>query len=163
MIFHLVYFRQIRIVLTMNQLRRLLRLEAKHMTVIEKDQIRSMRLQGVGYGTIARALGLAENTVHTYCRRNGLGAESKNTIPCKHCGKLIKKVPKRKPRKFCSDACRSAWWNSHPECITRKAVYEFTCACCGEGFTAYGNRKRKYCSHNCYIQHRFGEAGDLHG
>ena len=26
---------------------------------------------------------------------------------------------------------------------------------CGRLFTAYGNKKRKYCSHRCYIEHRY--------
>lgn len=41
--------------------------------------------------------------------------------------------------------------------IYRKAVYAYTCAHCGKPFTAYGNKERKYCSHNCYISDRFGE------
>lgn len=131
------------------------------MTICEKEQIRSMRIQGIGYGTIARNLSLSENSVRTYCRRNGLGADCKNGVVCKNCGKLIKVIPKQKPRKFCSDACRVAWWNAHPECVNRKAVYEFTCACCGELFYAYGNRGRKYCCHACYIEDRYG--GDDRG
>ncbi len=34
---------------------------------------------------------------------------------------------------------------------------QFTCACCGRYFTAYGNNHRKYCSHGCYIAGRFGK------
>ncbi|RXM53885.1 RNA polymerase subunit sigma-70, partial [Clostridium tetani] len=26
---------------------------------------------------------------------------------------------------------------------------------CGKEFSAYGNKNRKYCSHNCYIRDRF--------
>ena len=37
--------------------------------------------------------------------------------------KLIKIIPKQKPKKFCSDACRTVWWKLHPECINRKATY----------------------------------------
>ena len=37
-----------------------------------------------------------------------------------------------------------------------------TCCCkqCGKPFTAYGNKGRKYCCHQCYIVDRFG--GDRH-
>lgn len=106
-------------------------------------------------------LGISDNTVRSFCRRNGLGDAAKNTVACKHCGKLIKIIPKQKPRKFCSDACRTAWWNSHPDCVDRKAVYAYTCSHCGKPFTAYGNKERKYCSHGCYIADRFGEECGL--
>lgn len=106
---------------------------------------------------IAKILGISDNTVRSFCRRNGLDGKAKNTIACKQCGKLIKVVPKQKPKKFCSDSCRNAWWKEHLECITKKAVYEFTCASCGRYFTAYGNSHRKYCSHGCCIAGRFGK------
>ena len=125
------------------------------MTNQQKEQIRTMRLQGAGYIKIGKALGISDNTVRSFCRRNGLGENAKNALPCKQCGKLIKIIPKQKPKKFCSDACRNAWWNEHQECIARKAVYEYTCSCCGKPFTAYGNNHRKYCSHACYIADRF--------
>ena len=128
------------------------------MTDLQIEQIRAMRLQGVGYTKISQALGISDNTVRSFCRRNGLAGEaSMNTTCCKQCGKPIRIVPKQKPRKFCSDACRTAWWNSHPEAVDRKAVYHFTCAACGKDFTAYGNAHRKYCGHACYIAARFGK------
>ena len=127
------------------------------MTDLQKKTIRAMRLQGIGYVKIGEELGLSDNTVRSYCRRNGLCEKVKNSVVCRQCGKPVKIVPKQKPRLFCSDLCRNAWWNSHPECVNRKAVYGYTCAHCGRSFTAYGNRKRKYCSHSCYIADRFGE------
>lgn len=130
------------------------------MTDQQKEQIRTMRLSGIGYVKIGETLGISDNTVRSFCRRNGLGDTAKNTVSCKQCGNLIKVIPKRKPRTFCSDACRTAWWNSHPDCVHRKAVYEYICAHCGKQFTAYGNAGRKYCSHACYIAHRFGGNGD---
>lgn len=127
------------------------------MTGQQKEQIRTLRLQGISYVKISKSLGISDNTVRSFCRRNGLGENAKNTASCKQCGKLIKIIPKQKPKKFCSDNCRNAWWNGHQECVTRKAVYEYTCACCGKYFTAYGNAHRKYCSHACYIADRFGK------
>ena len=93
------------------------------MTNQQKEQIRTMRLQGAGYIKIGKALGISDNTVRSFCRRNGLGENAKNVVSCKQCGKLIKIIPKQKPKKFCSDSCRNAWWNGHQECVTRKAVY----------------------------------------
>jgi len=63
-----------------------------------------------------------------------------------------------KRRAFCSKEYREKWWHSHPEEIRQKAVYAFTCAGCGGQFTAYGNSKRKYCSHECYTRVRFKGA-----
>ena len=34
--------------------------------------------------------------------------------------------------------------------------YHFICRGCGKKFTSYSNKSRKYCSHECYIKHRFG-------
>ena len=133
------------------------------MTELQKEQIRAMRLQNIGYMKIGNTLGISVNTVRSFCRRNGLdGKSSMPTVKCKQCGKPIKLLPKRKTRKFCSDACRTAWWNSHLDCVDRKAVYHFTCGCCGVEFTAYGNRNRKYCSRQCYLAHRFGKECGCH-
>lgn len=140
--------------------RKPLGLEEPTMTDLQKEQIKTLRLQGISYVKISEILDISDNTVRSFCRRNGLGDAAKNTVACKHCGKLIKIIPKQKPRKFCSDACRTAWWNSHPDCVDRKAVYAYTCAHCGKPFTAYGNKERKYCSHGCYISDRFGEERD---
>jgi hypothetical protein len=49
-----------------------------------------------------------------------------------------------------------AWWEAHPERLSRKAVYELVCAGCGEPFESYGNKGRRYCSHGCYVKARFG-------
>ena len=68
---------------------------------------------------------------------------------CRSCGKAIENVPKRKPRQFCSDACRMKWWNAHPDEVKRKAYYTFTCPHCGRQFESYGNDHRKYCSRGC--------------
>jgi hypothetical protein len=48
------------------------------------------------------------------------------------------------------------WWKAHPEQINQKAVYYFSCPYCNKDFTAYGNRTRRFCSHACYINSRFG-------
>ncbi len=79
---------------------------------------------------------------------------------CLCCGKEVAQTPGRKEKKFCSDRCRNKWWNSHLDRVKRKANYEFICPQCRKPFTAYGNAKRKYCSHECYIAHRFGGGTD---
>jgi len=41
--------------------------------------------------------------------------------------------------------------------LDKKAIYNIICANCGTEFEAYGNKDRKFCSHNCYIASRFGK------
>ena len=65
---------------------------------------------------------------------------------------------KYRPKKFCSDKCRMAWWNAHQDQVTRNAHYSFVCAQCGENFTVYGNASRKFCSRACYLTSRNKEA-----
>ena len=98
-------------------------------------------------------------------KKHGLGGslgysatiEEKKCL-CEYCGKDVKQLPGRKLKRFCSDKCRMAWWNQHQENVNRKANYDYVCAYCGKAFTAYGNANRKYCSHECYIEDRFGGA-----
>ena len=139
------------------------------MTNEQKHKIAELRQSGYGYANIADALGLTKNQVSAYCRRAGLtgtkAAVGTTDVPvsncCRCCGKSLMQTPGRKPVKFCSDSCRVRWWNAHPEMVNKKAIYHFTCACCGKEFTAYGNAHRKYCSHVCYIADRF-RGGDGH-
>lgn len=134
------------------------------MTEVQKIQIGKLRASGLGYKKIAEQMGISENTIKTYCRRHGLGgtATVNGTITrsskdiCHCCGAAIRQIPGRKKKKFCSDKCRNQWWNSHLHLVKRKAVYSFECLTCKKPFTAYGNAKRKYCSHECYANRNKG-------
>lgn len=134
------------------------------MTDAQKIQIGKLREAGYGYKKIAEQMGLSENTVKTYCRRHGFGGNRTHlqTVTqseehhCLCCGTAVGQTPGRKQKKFCSDSCRNKWWNSHLDKVERKANYEFICPQCKKPFTAYGNKNRKYCSHECYIADRFG-------
>ncbi len=137
------------------------------MTLYQKEQLRRMRSEGKSYTKIAACLGLSENTIKSFCQRNNLGGMSatikakqadigKQSINfCKNCGKSIEQQLGRKPRKFCSDECRIAWWNSHTDLVSQKSIYHLECSGCGKPFDSYGNKNRKYCTHACYIQDRF--------
>jgi len=132
------------------------------MTDKQKQSINILRKEGYGYGTIAKKLGMKKDTVKSYCRRHGVEKivrtpENMYTI-CRNCGEHIEQNPKRKKKLYCSDKCRLIWWRMHPELLNRKAIYEYLCLECGKAFQAYGNANRKYCSHDCYIKHRF-ESG----
>lgn len=135
------------------------------MTDKQKNQITEYREQGMSYTEISKKMDLSINSIKTYCKRHGLGGvkaykvdEPAVIIPCEYCGKPVKQNPGRKQKRFCSDKCRNLWWNSHMDLVKKKANYECTCVNCGKQFTSYGNKERKYCSHSCYIEDRFGGA-----
>jgi len=139
------------------------------MTTNQKQKALDMHRRGLTYTEIADTLGLPKNTVKTFCWRNkrllcdasnaaGIKENKETKNQCEHCGKPLEQRPKKKPRRFCDDACRLAWWKDNRDCINRKAVYHHTCANCGEDFDSYGNKERKYCCHNCYIAARFNNG-----
>ncbi len=131
------------------------------MTLEQQEQIRKLRASGEGYKRISVMLGLSLNTVKSYCRRNGdmdqetvteeSATEDKQVCP--RCHKPVISVPGRRTRIFCSSTCRAAYWRvmAMPVGGQRK--------CVGCGSPLGGNdREKKYCSHACYIDHRFGGA-----
>lgn len=138
------------------------------MDGFQKEQIRNLRREGMSYAKIAKQVDVSRDAVISFCRRNGL-QEIKKPIPvvntdaadvCRECGKPLIQVDGMKRRVFCSKECRVKWWKEHPERLNQKAVYQCTCPHCGKPFSAYGNSKRKYCSHACYISDRFGGGAD---
>ena len=98
--------------------------------------------------------------VVSFCRRNDLQASQPDTDVCRECGSALVQTPGMKRRVFCSAGCRVRWWKAHPERLSGKATYHFVCKKCGKPFSAYGNAKRKYCCHECYIEDRFGGGKD---
>ncbi len=122
----------------------------------QKQQIILLRIQGLSYKEIAKKVNISYNTISAFCKRNRI---EKDTLLCKLCKTPINNISGQKPKKFCSDKCRTSWWNTHQKEVQRKAVYQFHCAYCGSDFTAYGNSKRKYCTHTCYIKARYGRRG----
>lgn len=128
-----------------------------------QEQIRTMRTAGVTYSKISEFLDLNVNSVKSWCRRNNIepdvygmiGVEPEG-VWCRSCGT---ELSRERRAKFCSDTCRRAWWAAHPDLIKRRAFYQFSCTRCGAKFEAYGNSTRRYCTHSCYIQHRFGTRG----
>lgn len=133
------------------------------MTNEQKEQIIAYKRDGFGYKKIGQLMGLSENTIKSFYKRNK-PEENQTDVQdsiCPCCGKSIRVSTGRKQRKFCSDKCRMKWWNEHLDRVDKKANYEFVCACCKKPFTAYGNAHRKYCCHECYIEDRFGGGGNV--
>jgi endogenous inhibitor of DNA gyrase (YacG/DUF329 family) len=123
------------------------------MTDKQKNEIKTFRDEGLSYAQIAALVGLSPNTVKSFCRRLG----EKNPL-CRNCGKPLNRREGRKPRIFCSDRCRCAWWNAHRELVKQKSACHLRCIHCGKEFSDY-NSHRKYCCRNCYIQGRFHNGG----
>jgi endogenous inhibitor of DNA gyrase (YacG/DUF329 family) len=107
----------------------------------------------MGYAAIASKLNLTKDQVKYYCRTRGLAgvakAEDDLSSVCRFCGKDIVSLPHKKRRIFCSDKCRLAWWNSHPELVRRNGMHKLVCAECGVTFQSK-NPSQKFCSRACY-------------
>jgi len=146
------------------------------MTDFQRKQIRELRMRGVGYRAIASVIGVSRDAVRNYCKANRLdGYVAELTVnmkeqmqqgkSCLSCGKTMKQPVTGRKRKFCSETCRREWWTAHQDAIQKKAAafYEKTCIYCGERFTSYGNKDRKYCKHDCYIRDRFWRVEEGRG
>ena len=125
------------------------------MTNEQKQEIRAMQQAGFGYSKIAKIIGVSENTVKSFCRRQKAIIVSEENDLCAQCGKPIDKS-KRSSRRFCSDDCRIKWWNKHPKA---DMPYTANCACCGKEIQMRRKGERKYCSHRCYIAARYKDGG----
>ncbi|MDR1464735.1 MAG: RNA polymerase subunit sigma-70 [Oscillospiraceae bacterium] len=131
------------------------------MTATQKQQIATLRAQGRGYADIALLTGLAAGNIKTYCYRHGiLPAAPADSVTkpncCQQCGAAIEQTEKQKPRKFCCDKCREAWWNHNRVAVRRDSVVTSRCAFCGAEFEKLSHSTKKFCSHQHYIFSRFG-------
>mgnify|MGYP004486595561 FL=1 len=128
------------------------------MNSIEREQIIALRAAGQSYARIADALNLSVNSVKSFCRRNALSGSAGSSVKpikaeapleataCEQCGCPVRQTPGRKHKRFCSDACRTAWWNAHRTQVCRKTMRTF---CCGMQFSRYGVTRRSFCSRSC--------------
>lgn len=126
------------------------------MTQEQKILILHYREQHMTYRQIGEKLGLSPDTVKTFCRRNTPQedrTEASASSQCRNCGAPVHPLPGRRERLFCSPACRTAYWRKH-NLLGGMPRY---CAGCGALLTG-GSASRKYCSHACYIRHRFGSS-----
>ena len=119
------------------------------MTDLERKKIDVLRKQGLGYKKIAADVGLSLNTVKSYCKSHPVSYEG---TFCLQCGTEVKQTAHKRQRKYCSDACRAAWWSAHPE-ARKSSRYPHTCAFCGKEFSS-DRSASKYCSTLCYANAR---------
>jgi IS30 family transposase len=139
------------------------------MTDNQKTQIRTLRMRGLGYIKIAQVLGISENTVKSFCRRNNLSSkfvQKENVLInddisfCRKCNTEIHQIKGRKPRTFCCDECRKLYWKENQDKIIRKTAKKLVCPICSKDFYDYTRNNRKYCSHTCYIKARYQGGKD---
>lgn len=126
------------------------------MTSMEKEKVLSLRKQGVRIKEIASTIGVSENTIKTFLRRNtpAVVSDTVADIPvesscCPLCGKAVS------GKRFCTTKCRMLWWRLHPH--QTKGMVSFECLICGKPFKSYPSQKRKYCSKACYGKSCRGE------
>ena len=133
------------------------------MTEEQKKQIRRFRAAGMGYKRIGTLLDIPVGTVKSFCRRDEVEppeitghaaveqSEGTGEKPvCPRCGKPVVCIPGRRKRRFCSEACRVAYWRTQARSDGERAL----CAGCGQPLRGH-DRRRKFCSHACYIHSRF--------
>jgi len=101
------------------------------MTQHQQIAIANLRKENYSYATIAQKLGLNPNSVKSYCRRHGIKPES---IPrkkkaekavltiCEFCGTPITNDWNRIGKRFCSDKCRTAYWNAQKQKEAKSAA-----------------------------------------
>lgn len=121
----------------------------------QKQAITQLRKQGLGYKKIAQELGLNLNSVKSYCRNNQLTTKAISPEVCRHCQGVLSQKEKQKKRVFCSDGCRTSWWNRHRHKVKSTKRVEIICLNCQHSFSAYPHEKRQFCSHECYVTYRF--------
>lgn len=126
------------------------------MTSIQRNLLRELRRSGRSYGQIAQALNIPENTVKSFCRREGILVVPDPADRCPRCGKTMPHGTQGTRRRFCSDTCRFSWNFAHRVLGEENAVSK-RCTCCDQPFFSYPSSDRKYCSRACYVRNRFGK------
>lgn len=122
------------------------------MTENEKKKVLEFRAAGMRYKTISEKLELPPNTVKGFYVNNLIEVDKTLTKTCAYCGKTIKQD---ESKHFCSDDCKDKWQDAHNDLVKKEVIISYTCKHCGKEFKTYCDTRRKYCSHECYIKHRF--------
>ena len=138
------------------------------MTDGQRQKIRTLRYQGVGYGKIAKATGLSRDSVRNYCIREGLNGYASELVTeyrkvlkeemlfvvCLNCGMQLEQNSCGRKRKYCSLSCKREWEKDHWK------AYALNCEYCGKEFKSLGVGWRKFCSQECYRRDRFWREED---
>lgn len=122
------------------------------MTDKDKERIFELYKMGYGHKKISSILNLNANTVKSCVRR--IPKSKIEICVCEECGKPITQTPHKKPKRFCSDDCRFAWWAKHKDLSNRPSSKVFICKYCGKEFLDNEKRERTYCSKSCFAAAR---------
>lgn len=132
----------------------------------ELQKIAELRKIGIGYRSIASAMGLSRDAVRYQAKIMGLDGygddvkqkpieETNENMFCKNCGVAINIERKTGRRKtYCSSICKKKWEYDHP------LLYEYVCYYCGDHFRSRSS-DASFCSHKCYVRNRFYRKEDL--
>ena len=128
------------------------------MTTVDKEKIRYLRGEGLGYKAIASRLELSVDAVKGFCRRNGLDGKAAQNADdtCRQCGKPLEKKPRAGQKKYCSDKCRALWWGRNADLTAPNEENKRVCIHCRRVFYSAPSKERKYCGRACYAAARFG-------
>lgn len=115
------------------------------MTEQQIATVVQLRLEGNSSSTITEATGISVNTIKSYCSRHGIPAPQR-VRTCLLCHTTITTA-----ERFCSDACRMVWYESHQNedpkllriCKTCRTVFELR------------QRNQAYCSKQCFYTDRY--------
>lgn len=128
------------------------------MTERERNLITAMRRSGKSYAEISSTLMIDKDAVRSFCRTHSIKPDDNPSCSfCAECGKELTQSSTGRTRRFCSEKCRRSWWkhNRSKERRSENATRRTVCQNCGKEFISYADG-RKFCSHRCYIKHRFG-------
>jgi len=132
----------------------------------QQEKIIELRKMGIGYRSIATAMGLSRDKVRNFCKAQGLDGyavevkkkkveESASRERCKNCGNRINLKPiSGRPRTYCSQDCKREWEDAHPP------IHQYVCYYCGKEFESRSTNST-FCSHKCYIRNRFWRKEDV--
>lgn len=118
------------------------------MNDIEKKRIIELKENGLGYGGIAKELGLSKSTISSFLKSLEDGSI------CKCCGKKFTQPKGVKLKIFCSNKCRFKYRRLQNKGKSVKSNFEVECLYCHKKFYSYKSLKRKFCSRQCYDNFR---------
>lgn len=118
------------------------------MNDFEKKRIIDLKESGMGYGGIAKELGLSKSTISSF-----LKTLDKNSI-CKCCGKKFAQPKGVRLKIFCCNKCRFKYRRLLNKGNPTKSNFVVECLCCHKKFYSYKSLKRKFCSRDCYNNFR---------
>ena len=122
------------------------------MTTEEATKIMKMHKDGKGYKTISKELNIPVPSIVSFIKRH---QNDKGKAWCAFCGEEMKPQVGNRIKRFCSDKCRSKYWNHRKRIEGRKSSIKRICECCGLPFIDFQNRGRRFCSRSCYLRKRY--------